>query len=229
MKILGLIPARGGSKRLPSKNKMYLGEKPLINWSIESANGITEICDLLVSTDDPEIASIAKKAGAFVPWLRPSNLATDEATSVDVALHALNWYEKEFFSIDGLLLLQPTSPFRRKNTIQNGINLFGKFNKKPVIGVSPSQSHPEWAFKEQGDFIVPFLKNHKITARSQELTPSFTPNGLLYLASPEYLRVEHSFSGNSAIPCHTSSIKESIDIDTYSDFEFAQHMLSRNY
>jgi CMP-N,N'-diacetyllegionaminic acid synthase len=229
MKILGLIPARAGSKRLPGKNKMYLGGKPLINWSIESANGIADICDLLVSTDDPEIASLATEAGALVPWLRPSNLATDDATSVDVALHALDWYEKEFFSIDGLLLLQPTSPYRRKITIQNGIELFRKFDKKPVIGVSASQSHPEWAFKQQGEFLVPFLESHNVGTRSQELTPSFSPNGLLYLVSPEYLRVEHSFGGIRAIPCHNSSMKESIDIDTYSDFEFAKYMLNQNY
>jgi CMP-N,N'-diacetyllegionaminic acid synthase len=227
MRILGLIPARGGSKRLPGKNIMLLGGKPLISWTIESAKGIPEICDLLVSTDSKEIAKIAKAAGASVPWLRPSHLATDEATSVDVALHALDWYEKEFCKIDGLLLLQPTSPFRSKSTIQNGIDLFEKFNQEPVIGVSLAQSHPQWAFKQQGEFIVPFMKNHKVGSQSQELIPAFSPNGLLYLVSPEYLRKEKSFGGTSAIPCHASSVKEAIDIDTNLDFEFARHMLNQ--
>ncbi len=229
MRILGLIPARGGSKRLPGKNTMLLGGKPLINWTIESANGIVEICDLLVSTDDSEIARIATAAGAFVPWLRPSELATDEATSVDVALHALNWYEKEFYRIDGLLLLQPTSPYRTKLTIQKGIDLFQKFNQEPVIGVSDAPSHPQWTFKQEGNFIVPFMKNHKVGSRSQELTPAFSPNGLLYLVTPEYLRREQSFGGTSAIPCYTASRKEAIDIDTNWDFKFAEHMLNEKY
>ena len=229
MRILALIPARGGSKRLPGKNIKLLGDKPLINWTIEAAKEIPEICEILVSTDNSEIALIAKMAGARVPWLRPALLSTDVATSVDVAIHALDWYEKEFCKVDGLLLLQPTSPYRTKLTIQRGINLFKEFNQQPVIGVSPSQSHPQWALKQQGNFVVPFMKDHKLGIRSQELTPSFTPNGLLYLVSPEYLRREYSFGGMMAIPCHTSSRKEAIDIDSKSDFEFAEYMLRRDY
>jgi very-short-patch-repair endonuclease len=108
MRILTLIPARGGSKRLPGKNIKPLGGKPLINWTIESANRIPEICDILVSTDDTEIASIAKAAGAFVPWLRPSELATDKATSVDAKVlldehyrsHSSisHWFNANFYS-----------------------------------------------------------------------------------------------------------------------------------
>jgi CMP-N-acetylneuraminic acid synthetase len=91
MRILVLIPARGGSKRLPGKNIKLLGGKPLINWSIESILGISAVCDILVSTDDSEIAEIARQAGASVPWLRPANLSTDTASTVDVALHTLDW------------------------------------------------------------------------------------------------------------------------------------------
>ena len=101
MRILALVPARGGSKRLPRKNIRILAGKPLINWTIEVAKGIPEICEILVSTDDPEIASIAKSAGATVPWLRPKILATDESTSAEVALHALDWYETDNEKIDG--------------------------------------------------------------------------------------------------------------------------------
>lgn len=91
MRILALIAARGGSKRLPGKNIRVLGGKPLIVWSIDAARGIPEICDILVSTDDPAIAAVCSEAGAYVPWLRPEGLATDTASSVDVALHALDW------------------------------------------------------------------------------------------------------------------------------------------
>jgi CMP-N,N'-diacetyllegionaminic acid synthase len=229
MKILAIVPARGGSKRLPGKNIKLLGNKPLISWTIEAATGISEICDILVSTDNSEIAAVAEIAGAKVPWLRPAHLSSDEATSVEVAIHALNWYEEEFSKVDGVLLLQPTSPYRTKLTIQKGINLFREFNQRPIVGVSPSQTHPQWALKKQGEFLVPFMENHKLGTRSQELLPSFSPNGLLYLVSPEYLRMEHSFGEIMAVPCHTSSVKEAIDIDTDWDFKFATYMLTQEY
>ncbi|NDB69694.1 MAG: acylneuraminate cytidylyltransferase family protein, partial [Methylocystaceae bacterium] len=93
MKILALVTARGGSKRLPGKNLRKLDGIPLIVWSINIAKGVDTICDILVSTDSPSIANVARDAGALVPWLRPAELATDTATSVDVSLHALDWYE----------------------------------------------------------------------------------------------------------------------------------------
>lgn len=228
MKILALIPARGGSKRLPGKNVKLLGGKPLINWSIESAGGIPQICDILVSTDNVTIAAVAREAGAFVPWLRPAELASDEATSIDVALHALNWYESNRGSVDGLLLLQPTSPFRSKETILKGIKLFEEFAHKPVVSVSISQSHPMWTFKQEGNFIVPFMDQHKLNTPSQELPLAYSPNGVLYLASPLHLRNEQSFIGLSSIPQYISSLKEAIDIDSRYDFEFAMHMLDKD-
>lgn len=150
MRILALITARGGSKRLLGKNIRILGGKPLVVWSIDVARGIPEICDILISTDDPSIADVCSDAGAYVPWLRPSVLATDTASSVDVALHALNWYEAEKGSVDGLLLLQPTSPFRTKNSVHRGIELFSKNGRQPVLGVSPTHAHPMWTLKKRG-------------------------------------------------------------------------------
>ena len=135
MRILVVITARGGSKRLPGKNIRILGEKPLIIWSIDVAKDIPEICDILVSTDDTAIASICTEAGALVPWLRPAELATDTANSIDVVLHALDWYETEKGAVDGILLLQPTSPFRTKKTVLRGIELFSKNEQQPVLGV----------------------------------------------------------------------------------------------
>ena len=101
MRILALVTARAGSKRLPGKNIRPLGGKPLIVWSIDIAKNIREICDILVSTDCPDIAAVSQKAGAYVPWLRPAELATDTASSVDVAIHALDWYEAEKGAVDG--------------------------------------------------------------------------------------------------------------------------------
>jgi CMP-N,N'-diacetyllegionaminic acid synthase len=224
MRILALIPARGGSKRLPGKNTKLLGGKPLINWTIESALGIPEICDVLVSTDDSEIEAIAKLAGAHVPWLRPSELATDEATSVDVAIHALDWYEHEHGDIDGLLLLQPTSPFRTRATIERGIKLFEDSNEHSILGVSPCEFYPLWSFVQVGEYLKQFVPDQKLFLQSKPVSPIFVVNGSLYLVSPGNLRSNHSFYSARTIPLHVDSPIEALDIDTHWDFKIASSL-----
>jgi N-acylneuraminate cytidylyltransferase len=226
MKILALITARGGSKRLPGKNIRSLGGKPLIAWSIDVVKDIPEICDILVSTDDPAIAEICSEAGAYVPWLRPDLLATDTASSVDVALHALDWYEDERGVVDGLLLLQPTSPFRTKKTVRTGIELFSKNGHQPVLGVSPTHAHPMWALKMEGDYLLPFMQNHGLEIRSQDLPPAYVVNGCFYLIAPAELRACHSFVGSKTIPLLIESSQESVDIDTEWDFKMAEYILN---
>lgn len=226
MKVLALITARGGSKRLPGKNIRRLGGKPLIVWSIDVAKNIAEICDILVSTDDPGIALVCTEAGALVPWLRPENLATDTASSVDVALHALNWYEAENGAVDGVLLLQPTSPFRTRETVRKGIELFVKHERKPVLGISPTHVHPMWTLKMEGDFLVPFLQDHGFVTRSQDLPPAFVVNGSFYLISPSELRACKSFVGARAIPLIIESPQQALDIDTEWDWAIANAVLS---
>ena len=229
MRILALIPARGGSKRLPGKNIKLLGDKPLINWTIDAAQGIPEICEILVSTDTPEIALVAKEAGANVPWLRPDILSTDQATSVVVALHALDWYEAECGKVDGLLLLQPTSPFRTQATIKRGIELFKNQSHRPVIGVSPVQDHPMWTFKMKDRYLVPFVEHHGFGIRSQDLEPTLVANGGFYLISPEELRKSKSFISHETIPLVSESIIETLDIDTESEFELAEYFLAQKH
>lgn len=221
MRILALIAARGGSKRLPGKNIRVLGGKPLIVWSIDAARGIPEICDILVSTDDPAIAAVCSEAGAYVPWLRPEGLATDTASSVDVALHALDWYEAEKGPVDGLLLLQPTSPFRTKKTVRKGIELFSRNGQQYVLGVSPTHTHPMWALKMEGGYLVPFMPEHGLEMRSQDLLPAFVVNGSFYLISPAELRACRSFVGIKTIPLLIESPQEALDIDTEWDFKMA--------
>lgn len=225
MRILALIPARGGSKRLPGKNIRMLGGKPLIVWSIDVAKDIPEICDILVSTDDQSIAEVCKAAGAFVPWLRPAELATDTASSVDVALHALDWYEAEKGAVDGLLLLQPTSPFRTQATIQRGIELFGRYGHQPVLAVSPTHAHPMWTLKMDGDYLVPFMQEHGLETRSQDLPAAYVVNGSFYLINPQELGVCRSFVGTKTIPLLIKSPQESLDIDTDWDFKMAEFVV----
>lgn len=222
MRILALIPARAGSKRLPGKNIRMLGGKPLIAWTIDAAKGIPEICDILVSTDSSEIAEICKESGVLVPWLRPAELATDTASSVDVALHALNWYEAEKGAVDGILLLQPTSPFRTQEAIRKAIMLFMKHDRKPVLGVSPTHAHPMWTLKMKGDYLVPYMQEHGLESRSQELPPAYIVNGSFYLISPTELRNSKSFVGSKTIPLTIESPQEALDIDTEWDFKIAE-------
>lgn len=222
MKILALIPARGGSKRLPGKNTRILQGKPLIVWSIEVAKGIPEICDILISTDDPAISSVCKEAGALVPWLRPAALATDEASSVDVAIHALNWYESEKGAIDGLMLLQPTSPFRTKQTVCEGVALFKKNKQHSVLGISHCNDHPMWALKMENNCLVPFMSESALLRRSQDLPVAYVVNGSFYLSSPEMLRANRTFMERGATPLLIESPKESFDIDTEWDFTLAE-------
>ncbi len=226
MRILALITARGGSKRLPGKNIRVLGQKPLIVWSIDVAKDIPEICDILVSTDDTAIASVCAEAGALVPWLRPTELATDTASSVDVALHALNWYEAEKGSVDGILLLQPTSPFRSRETVLRGMELFRKNGRKPVLGVSPTHTHPMWTLKMEGEYLVPFMREHGMETRSQDLLPAFVVNGSFYLISPAELRACQSFVGIKTIPLLIESTQEALDIDTDWDWTVAAAALA---
>jgi CMP-N,N'-diacetyllegionaminic acid synthase len=226
MRILALIPARGGSKRLPGKNIRILGDKPLIVWSIDVAKNIDKICDILVSTDDVTIASICKDAGALVPWLRPAELATDTASSVDVVEHALDWYEKQKGKVDGILLLQPTSPFRTKESIHKGIDIYIGNGRKPVLAVSPTHAHPMWTLKLDGDYVVPFLKVNALGTRSQDLPTAYVVTGSLYLISPDELRENRSFLGVKTVPLIIESLQEALDIDTEWDWKVAQALLA---
>jgi CMP-N,N'-diacetyllegionaminic acid synthase len=225
LNILALIPARGGSKRLPGKNLRSLGGRPLIVWTAAAALGIPEIVDVLVSTDDPTIRDVAVAAGAWTPWLRPEELATDNAMAIDVCLHALDWYEAEKGLVDGLMLLQPTSPFRSSETISRGITLFKKYGQRPVIGVSPARSHPYWCYTADDDTLTPFVSQPNGSQRSQDLPPAFELNGAFYLVSPRDLRQRHALIGEDSIPLIIKDPREALDIDTEWDWKLAEAAL----
>ena len=224
MRILALITARGGSKRLPNKNIKLLGGKPLIVWSIDAAKNITEICDILVSTDDQDIADVSRDAGALVPWLRPAELANDTALSIDVALHALDWYESEKGPVDGLLLLQPTSPFRSRKTIMNGIQLFGK-GRHSVVTVTEVKAHPSRCFYINKNLMNMFYKSDIL-----DESAAFAVNGELYLTTPSLLRKNNTLVNKNTFPIIIKDPRESLDIDTEWDWWIAENILkSKQY
>jgi len=222
VKILALITARSGSKRIPNKNIKKLYGKPLINWSIDVAKNIDDICDILVSTDSPIIAEIANNAGALVPWLRPEEMATDSSSSVDASLHALDWYQAEIGKVDGLLLLQPTSPFRTEENIKKSIELFFKHKMKSVVSFSTVSEHPLWCYKLEKGSMKPFIVNNHEHLQSQDLPPLYVLNGSIYLITPNELRKNKSFYKGNIIPYIIDSPMESIDIDNQWDWELAE-------
>ena len=196
MKILVLILARGGSKRLKNKNILKLKKKPLITWTIKFAKKLPNITDVMISTDDNKIAKIGKMNQAYVPWLRPKKLSGDRVTSTKAALHAVNWYEKKVKKIDGILLLQPTSPFRNLKVFRKIIKLYKKNFNKNYVSVS---------------------KNNK--GRQKK---SYKPNGSLYLISPKKFRKYRTFITKDSVGVLFKTKKEQIDIDYKSDLSFAR-------
>ncbi len=222
MRILAVITARRGSKRLPGKNILALGGRPLITWSIDAARGLPDICDILVSTDDERIAQVARAAGASAPWLRPAELSSDTAGSVDVCLHSLDWYESENGAVDGLLLLQPTSPFRSTATIARGLAMFERLPRRPVVSVSPTTAHPLWCYRVEENVMMPYIPRETEALRSQDLPPAYVLNGALYLIRPDQLRATRSFCPPDVQPLVIELPWESLDIDTPWDWFLAE-------
>lgn len=223
MKILGLIPARGGSKGVPGKNIKPLAGKPLILYSVEAALS-SSLTDIIVSTDDPAIATVARKAGASVPFMRPSVLATDTAKSLDVVKHALITIEElEGTHFDAVMLLQPTAPFRTADDINAAIQLLDTNPQADsVISVVNVEAHHPARMKyiEDGKLIDPPFAEAYESQNRQELTPMYIRNGAIYLTKRQTL-LANSFKGKTCLayvmPSHRSS-----NIDTLEDFEYAE-------
>ena len=224
--IVALIPARGGSKGIPGKNIKPLAGKPLIAWTIEAARKSQYIDRVIVSTDDEKIAEVAKQYKADVPFMRPLELATDSASGTDVAIHALNWLKDNDKNYDALILLQPTSPLRSSEDIDNAIPQFFSSSAKALVSVCEARHHPLWANTlpsdlNMKDFIRPEIKNKN----RQELPVYYQLNGALYIATPDYLLNVKSFFGQETY-AFIMPEERSVDIDSLSDFFLAENLLT---
>lgn len=231
-RLLAIVPARGGSKRLPGKNIRELGGRPLIAWSIGSALEVGQFVDVLVSTDDPAIAEAAQAAGAMVPWLRPAELATDTATSADVVRHALAWYEAERGSVEGVVLLQPTCPLRRRNSLRGALQRFleqpGSEDRRTVVSVSPSSIPPEWCFRisDVDGTLQPVLGWAEVGKRSQDLRTAYQLNGSIYVVSSKTIRTGRSLVEPGSLAYLMEGVEESVDIDTEDDWRLAESFIA---
>lgn len=226
--ILGIIPARGGSKRLPKKNIRLLFGKPLIAWTIEQALASRYIDRLIVSTDDPEIATVAKQHGAEIPFLRSKKLASDNAKQIDVIFHALRFFKKKGFKYDVLIALQPTSPLRLSQDINRSIEALFFKKRKAIISVCESEDHHYWAnCLPKNHSMANFLSPWVINKNKQELPTSYRINGAICVAHIDFLKEEKSFFGKSTY-AYIMPKERSIDIDEEADLLFGELMMKRN-
>lgn len=189
-RVLGLIPARGGSKSIPRKNiKIFCG-KPLIAWKIEAALKSGVIDRLVVSTDDQEISEVARRFGAEVPFLRPAELAEDATPTLPVVQHALSWLrEKEDYNPDIAMLLEPTSPSVQPFHLREAIDLFVKTGADSVVSMVevPAEYHPYWQFTiDKQDRLALFTGDsiRQTVSRRQDLPKTYHRNGVLYVFKP---------------------------------------------
>lgn len=224
---IAIIPARGGSKRLPRKNLLEFGGKPLIAWTIEAALHCPFIDEVMVTTDDAEIAAVAKEYGANVPFLRPAELASDNATSFDVTRHAVDFYrtelDKEF---DFVVLLQPTSPLRSSNDIERAIELCVQKTADAIISVCEVDHSPLWMNTLPEDCnMVGFLQSELKNKRSQDLATFYRLNGAIYICNVKVLLDKKTFFTEEAIYAYPMTIEHSVDIDTQIDFLTARAIL----
>jgi CMP-N,N'-diacetyllegionaminic acid synthase len=232
LKVLGLIPARGGSKGISKKNIISLAGIPLIQYTIDAAKKSDLLSDFIVSTDSPEIAEVAKKLGAKVPFIRPAELATDSAKSQDVALHALDSYDPEG-TFDYLLLLQPTAPFRSAEDIDEAIRLATRHDASSVVSFSHVETHHPYymyflnqpASKSDSPRVRQAF-DYKVGTPRQDFPPMVYRNGAIYMTKVSYLRSSHSFVSQDIVPYLMPSLS-SINIDEKDDILYAEFILSR--
>ena len=223
--VLGVIPARGGSKGVKNKNIKNINGKPLINYTIEEAQK-SKIDDLIVSTDSELISNLAISKGVIVPFVRPSALASDSARSIDVINHALIEMERLNSKVyDYVIMLQPTTPFRKYTDIDNCIDLI-KNNKQAdsVISVVDVQgNHPaRMKYIKDGKLIDPIFCEEIENQNRQELTQMYIRNGAIYLSSRETI-LKKSFKGNICLAYEMDKFS-SVNIDTIEDFQYAKFL-----
>ncbi len=220
---LGIIPARGGSKRLPRKNVLDLCGKPLIAWSIKAGLNSKYIDKVVVSSDDDDILNISLNFGAET-IKRPVEFASDTATTFDAIKHTIENIQK----YDYIVLLQPTSPLRDAKHIDEAIELLEEKQADSIISVCEMDHSPLWSntLPKDGN-MSNFLKDEILNKRSQDLEKYYRLNGAIYICKTEKLLEEKSFLLRNDIFSYIMDRESSIDIDEEIDFNMAEVILSK--
>ncbi len=226
--VLAIIPARGGSKGLPGKNKKKLCGKPLIAWSIEVAETCSAIDRVVVSTDDDKLVDVVKKYGAESPFERPAELANDTASTINVIFHTIDWLrDHQDFRPEYILLLQPTSPLRTVEDIEGTIQTLKDKDARAVVSVCETDHHPWWSniLPEDGN-MKDFLRPDILNKRRQDLPVFYRLNGAIYLADTDYLYECNGFLGPDTF-AYKMPKNRSVDIDSDLDFKLANLLMEK--
>ena len=224
--VLGLVVARGGSRGLPRKNVLPLGGRPLIAWTVEAAREAKSLTRAIVSSDDDEIRARAREAGGHTPFVRPAVFATDTASSLEVALHALDWLAAhESQHPDVLVLLPATAPLRRAHHIDAAVaTLRDDPALEAVVAVTEADYPPYWMLTVTDRRLAWLFPEGGKVDRRQDLPVAFRPNGAIYAIRTAALRAQRTFYPRVTAP-YVMAREESVNIDTALDFRLAELLL----
>lgn len=227
--VVAIIPARGGSKRVPRKNLAMVGGKPLVAWAVLSAKSSRNIEHVVVSTDDAEIRDEVRGLGIEVPWLRPPKLAEDHTTTFDVVKHALEWALQAYHPApEFAVLLEPTAPLRTSNHIESAIEILANSDADSVVSVCevPHVFNPEELLVIDGEQLRPFVESRNMDTRRLrgQQRPAYVQNGLVYAFRIQTVLQQGSLYGQKTLPLVTSW-EEFLDVDTPEDLQLADQKL----
>ncbi len=227
--VLAVIPARGGSKGLPKKNILPLVDKPLIAWSIEVGKESKYIDKLIISTDDKKIVDVAESYRCEVPFIRPANLSSDEAATIDVLIHAIKYFTKNNEVYDYLILLEPTSPLRDSNDIDAAMDMLESNRERAdsIVGVAKVEAtHPVFDVRiNDGGLIEPYATENFSTFRRQEIEDLYHFEGSLYISDTKVLFKEKTFYHERTLPYIVPRWK-SLEIDEMVDMITAEALIN---
>lgn len=224
MRPLVVIPARGGSKGIPHKNIKKLGGKPLICYAIDTARKFTTDDNICVSTDDKTIIKVVEEYGLKVPFKRPKHLSTDNAGTNGVLLHALDFYEQKGNRYDMVVLLQPTSPFRRAEDVLEASKLYDD-SIDMVTSVMPAKCNPYYdGFEDNAEGLLTISKGDGSIERRQDAPCVWQQNGALYIINPSQLKAK-GLAGMTKIRKYVMDEIHSVDLDNMLDWKIAEIML----
>ena len=221
MKLLALIPARGGSKGICRKNIKPLAGKPLLGWTIDTARQAGSVDRIVVSTEDDEIAAIARDLGAEVPFMRPGALSFDSTPGIEPVIHAL----EQLPEFEWVLLLQPTSPLRSVEDIEGIVRLCLDRDAPSAVSVTAVNKHPYWMYQcDEKDRLSPMIPEQPAVTRRQDLPPAYALNGALYLARRDWLLEHQRFVALDTL-AYVMPKERSPDLDTLPDWDWAEYLI----
>lgn len=222
-RVLAMIPARGGSKGIRNKNIIEVKGKPLIAYTIDAANQSKYIDTVMVSTDSEVIKDVALQWGAKVPFMRPKELASDTAKTIDAVMYTVNYYRDNADIYDYFVLLQPTSPLRSAGDIDGAIEKFLNCGERDLASISEVTDSPVLIREIIDDTIMDKLLGETSTIRRQEMPKYYRINGGIYITKIENLSVETSFNDSSVY--YLMEKEHAVDIDEYVDLAILEYYL----